>query len=102
MSFLNSRTDAAFQTACFSVVGSPDPNLLSRLLEPFAKRGLTLSRVHADADYGGHLLVDIQVGDMDQDLAGQIGAGLRQVIGVETVLVSSKAHGTSQGESSVQ
>jgi len=92
MSFLNSRVDAASQTACFSVVGVADPNLLHRLLEPFAKRGLTPSRVHADSDPEDRLLVDIQVGDMDQDLAGRIGAGLRQIIGVELVLVSSKAH----------
>lgn len=94
MSFLNSRVAATSQTACFSVVGAADPNLLHRLLEPFAKRGLTPARVHADSDPEDRLLVDIQVGDMDQDLAGRIGAGLRQVIGVELVLVSSKAQCT--------
>lgn len=91
MSFLHSRVEATTQTACFSVVGVADPNLLHRLLEPFAKRGLIPSRVHADSDPEDRLFVDIQVGDMDQDLAGRIGAGLRQVIGVEMVLVSSKA-----------
>ncbi|WP_425407516.1 hypothetical protein [Hwanghaeella sp.] len=92
MSFLNSRVESASETACFSVVGVADPNLLHRLLEPFAKRGLIPSRVHADSDPQDRLLVDIQVGDMDQGLAARIGAGLRQVIGVELVLVSSKAH----------
>ena len=32
-------------TACFSVVAGSDPNTLSRVLEPFTKRGLTPSHV---------------------------------------------------------
>ena len=79
------------KTACFSVQASADPNLLQRLLEPFSKRGLVVNRVHADSDPGHHLTVDLQVADMDADLANVIGATLRQIIGVEVVLVSEKA-----------
>ena len=91
MTLVAPRKTALSRTACFSVHADADPNLLNRLLEPFAKRGLTLSRVHADTEADNRLTVDIQVAGMDLDLAGQIGAGLRQVIGVETVLVSEKA-----------
>ena len=79
------------KTACFSVQATADPNLLQRLLEPFAKRGLVVDRVHADTDPGRTLTVDLQVAGMDLDLANLIGATLRQIIGVELVLVSEKA-----------
>lgn len=92
MPFVASHRHVYQKTACFSVQADADPNLLSRLLEPFAKRGLVLSRVHADTDGTDRLTVDIQVTDMDLGLAGQIGSTLREIIGVEAVLVSEKAH----------
>ena len=79
-------------TACFSVTGLRDPSLLSRLLAPFAKRGLVPSRLHAAQDQQDTdmVLVDIQMPDMDADLADQIGSGLQQIIGVTEVLVGKK------------
>ncbi|GAB4193075.1 MAG: hypothetical protein OHK0024_33300 [Thalassobaculales bacterium] len=72
---------------CYSVLASPDPGLLSRVLEPFAKRGLTPQRFHAVAA-GGEVTVDIQLGDVEAEVADLIAANLRQIVCVAAVLTS--------------
>ncbi|MDJ0951428.1 MAG: hypothetical protein QNJ94_21155 [Alphaproteobacteria bacterium] len=77
-------------TACFTVHAHADPGVLPRVLEPFAKRGLVPTRLHATADGPGELTIDLQVAGMAPELAKQVAAGLRMVWGVSTVLTSAR------------
>lgn len=81
-------------TACFSVVSETDPNALSRILEPFTKRGLTPSHVYAmRTGPGGEILhVDLQLADADADTARRIANDLRGMWLVDTVLTSEKRY----------
>ncbi len=83
------RNAVAPETACFAVSGMADPGLLHRLLEPFAKRGLVPSAVYA-RQHGEDLSVDIQIDGLSQSDAAMIGRGMRQIIGVDVVLVSQR------------
>lgn len=76
-------------TACFSVSALADPGLLPRLLEPFAKRGLTPSALYA-RQHGEDVSVDIQVDGLGHTDAAMIGRGMRQIFGVDVVLVSQR------------
>ncbi len=79
-------------TACFSVVAESDPTALSRILEPFTKRGLSPSHVYAmrtGAD-GETLQVDIHLADADEDTAWRLANDLRGLWLVQTVLTSDK------------
>ena len=89
------RTDPEARfTACFSVVATSDPNTLSRLLEPFTKRGLTPSHVYAmrTGTKGESLHVDLQLTDADAETQRRLANDLRAVWLVETVLTSEKRH----------
>lgn len=79
-------------TACFSVVSEIDPNALSRILEPFTKRGLTPCHVYAmrTGNAGETLQVDLQLADADEDTTRRIANDLRGMWLVETVLTSEK------------
>jgi acetolactate synthase small subunit len=78
-------------TACFTVTARAAPGVLPRVLEYFAKRGLVPD--HFDARRNGvHLTIDIQMRDMEQDLAHYIGRCLNEIIEVERVLVSEKRY----------
>lgn len=79
-------------TACFSVVSATDPNALSRILEPFTKRGLTPCHVYAmcTGQAGETLQVDLQLADADEDTARRIANDLRGMWLVDTVLTSEK------------
>lgn len=76
-------------TACYSIVARSDPGTLPRVLEPFAKRGLVLSRCHAVQD-GGALAIDLELAGVDRDLAEYIGRCLRQIHLVDCVLTSTR------------
>ncbi len=78
--------------ACFTVLAHADPGLLPRVLEPFAKRGLVPSRLHATADgpHGDEMTIDLQVTGMSAALAEQVAAFLRGLWGVSTVLTSER------------
>ncbi len=78
-------------TACFSVTAHAGPSVLPRVLEYFAKRGLVPDRFDARRN-GADLTVDIQVRDMEQDLAHYIGRCLNEIVEVERVLVSEKRY----------
>lgn len=80
-------------TACFSVVAASDPNTLSRVLEPFTKRGLIPSHVYAmrSGARGETLTIDIQYAGADEDTARRLANDMRQVWLVETVLTSEKS-----------
>lgn len=81
--------------ACFTVNAEVDPGTLPRILEPFAKRGLTPKKVHVSEDQpnGNYLLIDVQMADMDLETATLIGRSLDQIYGVQSVLVSTKIAG---------
>lgn len=79
-------------TACFSVVAECDPHTLSRILQPFTKRGLTPSHVYAmrtgEQDEAMH--VDLQLAGADADTAWRLANDLRGLHLVQTVLTSEK------------
>lgn len=86
-------------TACFSVHAEASPGIMPRVLELFAKRGLVpsswTSRVGADQD----LTIDIQMHGMDAPLMNYVAACLRQIVGVETVLVSERRSRHAEADS---
>ena len=81
-------------TACFSVVSESDPNALSRVLEPFTKRGLTPCHVYAmrTGEKGESLHVDLQLAGADAETTWRLANDLRALWLVETVLTSEKRH----------
>lgn len=76
-------------TACFSVHATADPGAMPRVLELFAKRGLVptswISRVS-----GCDLTIDVQMVGLQPDDARYFARALRQIVAVETVLLSEK------------
>lgn len=81
-------------TACFSVTASSEPNTLSRVLEPFAKRGLTPAHVYAmrTGTNGETMQVDLQLANTDADTAWRLANDLRGLYLVDTVLTSQKRY----------
>lgn len=77
---------------CFSVFAAPQPGVMPRVLELFAKRGLVPTRVHADVVGEGAdgLVIDLHVPDVDGDTAEHVAACLRGLFDVERVLVATK------------
>lgn len=80
-------------TACFSVIAATDPHTLSRVLEPFTKRAITPSYVHAErTGTNGELMhIDLELADADADTAWRLANDLRGQWLVEKVLTSEKA-----------
>jgi acetolactate synthase small subunit len=76
-------------TACFSVHAAAEPGLMPRVIELFAKRGLVpsswISRVS-----GREITIDLQMPGLDAEAAHYLARCLRQIVSVETVLVSEK------------
>jgi hypothetical protein len=75
---------------CYALTAEPDPSVLPRALEFIAKRGLVPYRCHATLEgrEGAELVIDMQVGGMDQMTADHVGDCLRQIVGVNAVLMS--------------
>ena len=76
-------------TAWLSLTARAEPGVLPRVLEYFAKRGLTPHRLESRRTEGG-LTIDIRMTDMDQALAAYIGRCLRGIVAVESVLVDQE------------
>lgn len=76
---------------CFALAAEPDPSVLPRALEFIAKRGLLPYRVHATMEGrdGRELAIDMQVAGMDQMTADHVGECLRQIVGVNVVMMST-------------
>ncbi len=74
--------------AIYFVWAEADPNVLPRLIEPFAKMGLTPDRVHADRDSHGdrQFQVDLRLKNLDNRSALLVEKALRSVIGVTSVI----------------
>ncbi len=88
-----SVTDSRFPTTwCFSVFAAPEPGVMPRVLELFAKRGLVPRRFHGDVvDRGAEgLVVDVHVAGIEPDTADHIASCLRTMIHVDRVLMAVK------------
>jgi acetolactate synthase small subunit len=72
-------------TTCFSVTARLEPGILPRVLDLFAKRGLTPSYCCSRAA-GREMSIDLQVRGLDPDIASHIAACFRQMPSVGTVL----------------
>lgn len=74
--------------ALYFVTADADPNLLPRLIEPFAKLGFVPDRVHSDRDsfHCSTLKVDLRLANLSNHNAMLIEKALRAVIGVKTVI----------------
>jgi acetolactate synthase small subunit len=83
---------ATLPTACFAVEAEPDPGVMPRVLELFAKRGLIPSQWRSALGRGPDavLHIDIQVEGMEGGLAEYIANCLRQLPAVAVVLTSEK------------
>jgi acetolactate synthase small subunit len=79
-------------TWCFSVFAAPEPGVMPRVLEFFAKRGLVPSRVHGEvvADGPDGMVIDVHVASLAADVAEHIAACLRELVDVERVLTAVK------------
>jgi hypothetical protein len=73
--------------ACFSISAAASPGVMPRVLELFAKRGLTPTDWRSRAE-GGRLLIDVRMAGIEPRLAGYIGACMRQIYLVDRVLVT--------------
>ncbi|MGE0717972.1 MAG: hypothetical protein AB7P02_21170 [Alphaproteobacteria bacterium] len=88
------RPDSRHPTACFSLAAKATPGLMPRVLDLFAKRDLVPSAFVArmlgpDAD---ELTIDIQMEGMERELADYVARCMRQIVGVDVVLVSEKRY----------
>jgi acetolactate synthase small subunit len=97
--FLSDRSSPATVPApaaetiyCFSLLAAAEPGVMPRVLELFARRGLTPTRWHSDVIGRDRqdLSIDIQVHGLDVAAGDYIARCLRQVCQVETVLTSQK------------
>ncbi len=80
-------------TVCFAISARPEPAVMPRVLEPFAKRGLVPTRWHAVCGASGEdLVIDLQVAGLEPALVELIAASLRQIVGVESVLTAEKRY----------
>jgi len=84
------RSAARTPTACFSLVAEPEPGVMPRVLEMFAKRGLVPTVWHSRIGPTGELTVDIQVAGMDGGTARYVADCMRAIWGVATVLTADK------------
>ena len=83
-------------TVCFALSAVPEPGVMSRVLEPFAKRGLVPDRLHAVCGAGGDdLVIDIQIAGLEPPLVELIAGNLRQIVGVASVLTAEKRYARS-------
>lgn len=77
---------------CFSVFAAPQPGVMPRVLELFAKRGLVPTRFHGDVVGEGSdgLVIDVHVASLDGTVAEHVATSLRGLFDVERVLVATK------------
>lgn len=74
--------------AIFFVTADAEPGLVPRLVEPFAKLGLTPARVHVSSEDGAgeEISADLRVCNVAPLTAHLIDKALRRVVGVRTVI----------------
>lgn len=74
-------SDTSMTAASFTVVAEAYPGLLSRVLEPFAKRDLTPDRVRAQRE-GDLLRTEIALDAMPVEMLHLVAGNLGQIVGV--------------------
>ena len=80
--------DAALPfTAWFSVHARPEPGVMPRILELFAKRGLVPQHCLGTASETV-LTIEVRIGGLGRELADYIARCIRQITGVEAVLTA--------------
>lgn len=74
--------------AMFFVTADADPGMAPRLVEPFAKLGLTPARVHISSEDGAgeDISADLRVRGVTRETAQTIDKALRAIIGVRQVI----------------
>jgi acetolactate synthase small subunit len=75
-------------TASFSVHAVPEPGVMPRVLELFAKRGLVPQRYHG-AIAGRQLTINVQIAGLDRGTVDYIARCMRQIGGVDAVVTST-------------
>ena len=80
--------DEASGTFCYSLLARPDPGVMPRVVELFAKRGLVPQKWHSTASTAA-LAIEVQIGGLERDVVDYIARCMRQIVGVETVLTSA-------------
>ena len=88
---------ASADVTCFSVAASPDPGLMPRVLELFAKRGLIPSRFIGmlEATPEPRLELDIQAQNLSPEVAAHMARSMGQIFGVEQVLLAERTAGAN-------
>ncbi len=90
------RARAATRVACFSIQAEAEAEVMPRVLELFAKRGLVPLRwvsgvTGQGTGLGGReLTIDVQVAGLMPETQGYIARCLRQIWGVGAVLTSER------------
>jgi acetolactate synthase small subunit len=86
------------QTACFAVHGDADPGVMPRVLDLFARRGLTPSSWHSRVGgvRGEELVIDVQMTGMVRREAEYVASCLRRIPGVCVVLTSQRVSAAGQ------
>lgn len=79
---------AAAPRAMYFVSADADPAMAARLIEPFAKMGLTPTRVHISREdgTGDVMAADLRVEGVDATTAHLVDKMLRRVVGVRSVI----------------
>jgi acetolactate synthase small subunit len=82
-----SRTTPAGVVTRFSVLADPDPGTMARVLELFAKRGLTPRRFSGQIEDTPEpkLELEIEACGLAQDLEMHIARSMAQIFGVDAV-----------------
>lgn len=90
LSFVTALADEGSRpfSARFSVQARPEPGVMPRVLELFAKRGLVPQRF-AGAASAKALSIDVQIAGLGRDTVDYIAGCMRQIVGVEAVLTTS-------------
>jgi hypothetical protein len=86
-----SDSSSAVSAARFTVVAEAYPGLLSRVLEPLAKRDLTPDRLRAQRE-GDYLRVEIGLDAMPLEMLHLVAGNLGQIIGVLRVEAMEGRH----------
>jgi hypothetical protein len=81
--------DASPTNVSFLLQARAEPGIMPRVVELFAKRGLVPDRWHSTAA-GPAMTIDVEMGGLDRDLGDYIARCMRQIVGVETVLTTTR------------
>ena len=82
--------DPAAGRTFFFITAEADCNLLLRLLQPFARLGVTPYRVHLSTEQGTgeEMSLDLRIPGADPDVAERLANLCRAVIGVRSVIMA--------------